>query len=118
MAYQLMVQPLESKYRQYMKLRALSLILITGFFCTSANASTAAEASKGIQTAENLWYKTKLAGHEWNTIKPLVAQAKQSLNNKEYTAAIELSNKAAQQAKLALIQAEHEKTNWLHNLPK
>jgi len=113
-----MVQLQESKHRQYMKLKALALILIIGLFCTSANATTAADAEKSIQSAQNLWDKTKLAGHEWNTIKPLVAQAKQSLDNKKYAVAIELANKATQQAKLALIQAEHEKTNWLNNLPK
>jgi len=101
-----------------MNLKTLSLAILLSFLYTSANATSASEASENIQAAEDLWNKTKSAGHEWTTIKPLVAQAKQAFNSKDYAAAVELSSKATKQAELALIQAEHEKTNWLNNLPK
>ncbi|PCI19825.1 MAG: hypothetical protein COB62_05290 [Piscirickettsiaceae bacterium] len=83
-----------------------------------ANEPTKQQALASINEAQQLWSQSKTAGHEWSTIKPLVAQAKQAIDSTNYESAIELAKKASAQAKLALAQAEYEQTNWLKNLPK
>jgi len=94
--------------------------LLLSLYCISVSAqqSTQSEANAAIHAAHDLWDQTKVAGHEWNTIKPLIAQAKQALESGDYAAAMTLATKASAHSKQALIQAEHEKTNWLNNLPK
>jgi len=103
-----------------MNIKCLFLVLLLSLACTSAYSQTATQkqAKQAIASANALWNKTKAAGHEWNTIKPLVAQAKQALSTNNYATAIALANEASAQSKLALTQAEHEKTNWLLNVPK
>ncbi|ORU93793.1 MAG: hypothetical protein A6F70_06695 [Cycloclasticus sp. symbiont of Bathymodiolus heckerae] len=103
-----------------MKIKSLLLSFLIFLSCltTTVQAATQSQAKEAILTAHNLWDKTKTAGHEWNTIKPLMAQATQALQENDYITAIALAKKASTQSKLALVQAEREKTNWLNNLPK
>ncbi|MBL4743351.1 MAG: hypothetical protein JKX87_01725 [Cycloclasticus sp.] len=101
-----------------MKIKTILLPLLLTLICSTAYAQTSSEAEQAIQSADKLWAATITAGHEWNTIKPLVAQAKQALKTNDFSAAITLANRASEQSVLALIQAEHEKTNWVNNLPK
>jgi len=50
--------------------------------------------------------------------RPLIAQAKQALQTNDFSTATALAQKASTQSELAITQAEHEKTNWVNNLPK
>lgn len=101
-----------------MKIKRILIPLLLTLICSTAYAQTASEAEQAVQLADKFWAETITAGHEWNTIKPFVAQAKQALKTKDFSTAITLANRASEQSKLALIQAEHEKTNWVNNLPK
>lgn len=101
-----------------MKTQLIFLFLILSFFSVIVHAQSAAEAKQAVERAQKLWNKTIEVGHEWNTIKPLVAQAKQALRSNDYAKAIALANKGSLQSEQAIIQSEHEKTNWVHNLPK
>ncbi|PCH83849.1 MAG: hypothetical protein COB26_11715 [Piscirickettsiaceae bacterium] len=101
-----------------MKMQSLLLSILLSIFCLTANAQTKDEAKRAIDHAQILWDQTIIAGHEWNTIKPLVAQAKQALKSNDFTKALALATQASVQSKHALVQAEHEKTNWVKNLPK
>jgi len=92
--------------------------LLLSLYCISVSAQSSTQAEAAIHSAHELWDKTKVAGHEWNTIKPLIAQAKQALKAKDYATAINLAEQASAHSKQALIQAEHEKTNWVNSLPK
>jgi len=94
--------------------------LLLSLYCISASAqpSTQSEAKAAIHGASNLWAQAKSAGHEWSTIKPLIAQAKKALEAKEYATAVHLAEQASAHSQQALIQAEHEKTNWVNSLPK
>ncbi|MEO1963044.1 MAG: hypothetical protein ABGX64_04690 [Cycloclasticus sp.] len=99
----------------------LNVILAGFLFCAvslSAHAQTESEANNAIIEAQSLWDESIAAGHEWNTIKPLVAQAKQAFRAKDFATAISLAKEASAQSKEALVQAEYEKTNWVNNLPK
>lgn len=102
-----------------MALKTLLLLsfLLVPFSLVNAQSTTKAEAQNAIQNAGQVWEQAKASGHEWNTIEPLVSQAKQALKTQKYTTALALANQASQQAKLALKQAEHEKTNWVNNVP-
>lgn len=103
-----------------MNIKSLTLLVILALTGTTTFAQMASEyeAKKAITAAQTLWNKTKITGHEWNTIKPLIVQANQALKADNFTKAIELANEASAQSKLALSQAEHEKNNWLLNVPK
>ena len=103
-----------------MKIKPLLLLIALSLVCANvySQSATQTQAEQAIVNARVLWNKTKVAGHEWNTIKPLVTQAKQALDKKDYATAITLAQEASAQSELALIQAEHEKTNWQLNIPK
>ncbi|MEH6504074.1 MAG: hypothetical protein V7682_09255 [Cycloclasticus sp.] len=95
------------------------LVLLTLFsFSANAHSTSESQAEKALQTANELLAKTIVAGHQWNTIKPLIDQSKKALQAKDFNNAISLANEAIDQSKLALMQAESEKTNWLYSLPK
>lgn len=80
--------------------------------------ATKVDAENSIQTAMQLWENTRLAGHEWTTIRPLIAQAKQALLTNDFSTATAFAQKASTQSELAITQAEHEKTNWINNVLK
>jgi len=95
------------------------LALLTLFsFNVNADGTSKSQAEQAIQTANELLTKTIVAGHEWTTLKPLIDQSKKALEAKDFDTSISLANEAIEQSKLALMQAESEKTNWLHSLPK
>jgi len=96
----------------------LCILLSLTSFAALADSVTQAQAKAATEEAYDLWQQTIAVGHEWNTIKPLVAQSKQELRGKLYASSLSLANRAIAQSKQALIQAEHEKTNWVNNLPK
>ncbi|PHS72211.1 MAG: hypothetical protein COB22_05795 [Cycloclasticus sp.] len=96
----------------------LIFCLLTLTASVFAAKATKSDAEESIQSAQQLWDKSIAVGHEWNTVKPLVAQAKQAMETNDFAAAVALANRAAEQAELSLVQAEHEKTNWVNNLPK
>lgn len=75
-------------------------------------------AEAAIGSAQILWNKTKVAGHEWSMIKTLISQAEQAINKHDLITAITLAKKAAELSELALVQAKNEKTNWINSLPK
>ncbi|MFT6624727.1 MAG: hypothetical protein ACJAZI_000800 [Cycloclasticus sp.] len=87
-------------------------------FNVNAHGTSKSQAEQALQTADDLLAKTITAGHQWTTIKPLIDQSKKALKTKDFGTSISLANEAIEQAKLALMQAENEKTNWLHSLPK
>ncbi|MEW4982286.1 MAG: hypothetical protein AB1Y26_03515 [Cycloclasticus sp.] len=103
-----------------MNTKTLLFVLLLSFasFATISQSATQSHAKIAIQQANELWQQSIAAGHAWNTIQPLVAQAKQALANKDFETAIALANEASAQSKQALIQAEFEKNNWINNLPK
>lgn len=103
-----------------MNIKSLTLLVILALTGTTTYAQMASEseAEQSITAAQTLWNKTKVTGHEWNTIKPLIAQANQALKANNFTKATQLANEASAQSKLALIQAEHEKNSWVLNVPK
>lgn len=101
-----------------MNIKTIAIALFFATLSLSATANTADKAQQAIDNAQKLWDQSKTSGHEWNTVKPLVAQAKQALSAKDYDSAIKLANHGAKQAELSLIQAEHEKTNYLNSLIK
>ena len=95
------------------------LLFVLSTICCISNAQTVtqSQAEAAIQSANELWEQSKRSGHEWTTIKPLVTQANQALDAKNFTQAITFARQAKRQAQLALIQAENEKTNWLLSVP-
>ncbi|HIG78524.1 MAG TPA: hypothetical protein EYQ47_00615 [Cycloclasticus sp.] len=103
-----------------MNIKALLLsILLTNLgFITSVHADDKSDAQSAIENAQSLWDQSIAVGHEWNTIKPLIAQAKQALQENDFAKAIALAKEASAQSKHAIIQAELEQTNWVNNLPK
>ncbi|ORU91795.1 MAG: hypothetical protein A6F72_03425 [Cycloclasticus sp. symbiont of Poecilosclerida sp. N] len=96
----------------------ICILLILASFSSIAKSVTQAQAKAATEEAHNLWQQSIAAGHEWSTIKPLVVQSKKNLTAKLYFSALSLAEQAISQSKQALIQAEHEKINWLNNLPK
>ncbi len=114
-----MARPLESKNLFAMKIKNLTTLILC-LYCLAAFAlpATQTNAKEAIKSAHTLLDQSKIAGHEWSTAKPLIAQAKQALQLQKYAKAITLAEKASEQSKLALDQAEHEKNNWLNSLPK
>lgn len=95
------------------------LALLTLFsFNVNAHGTSKSQAEQALQTANDLLARTITAGHQWTTLKPLINQSKKALQAKDFDISISLANEAIKQSKLALMQAENEKTNWLHSLPK
>ena len=101
-----------------MKTITLLISILISLFYLTANAQTNAEAEQAVKDAQSLQEQTIAVGHEWSTIKPLIAKAKQALKANEYKSAITFAKKASEQSKLALIQAQYEKANWKSSLPK
>ncbi len=103
-----------------MNFKTLLLALLLSFvsFSTFSQSAAHSQAKTAIQQANELWQQSIAAGHEWVTIKPLVAQAKQAFAANDFKSALALANEASAQSKQALIQAQFEATNWVNNLPK
>jgi hypothetical protein len=96
----------------------IALGLLSLVSIANAASPTKTDAEQSLSKAQLLWTQSIEAGHGWNTVKPFIDEAKQALKAGNYSEAISLADKGAMQAKLSLTQAEHEKTNWVHNLPK
>ena len=101
-----------------MNIKLLLLLFCLASPLTYAQAATKSHAEEAISSALVLWDKTKVSGHEWITIKPLITQAKQALKANDFLIAITLAKRASEHSELALVQAEHEKNNWINNLPR
>lgn len=87
-------------------------------FNVNAHGTSKSQAEQVLQTATDLLARTITSGHQWTTLKPLINQSTKALQAKDFDTSISLANEAIEQSKLALMQAENEKTNWLHSLPK
>lgn len=100
--------------------KQIIVLVLSLFFILplQAGSVSATEANASIMAAEKKAVEAKAAGHEWNTVQPLIAQAKQALDKKDYETASSKAKAAFHQAKMALEQSETEKTNWVLNLPK
>jgi|TARA_R110002095_G_scaffold104458_7_gene91473 hypothetical protein len=102
-----------------MNIKKLIISIIFCLMCSTAYAEASkTEAEKAIQTAKELRTKTIAAGHEWNTLQPLIKKAEKALAAKDFSAAISFAQKASSHSESALKQAESEKTNWLLSVPK
>jgi len=87
--------------------------------CTSnAQAASPSQAQQAIAQAQHAQLQAAQSGHEWTTISPLIEQAQQALDAGLYDNAVALARTSTQHSKLALEQAQREKTNWRLNLPK
>ena len=91
----------------------LSLGLITGCASTS-ETDDAALAQQAIAEAKAANAEAKALNAEWRDTGELIKQAEEKYAAEDYQAAIELANKAKQQAELAIAQAEAENKKFLN----
>lgn len=102
-----------------MNIKKLIISIIFCLTCSAAYAEASKSgAEKAIKAAKELRTATIAAGHEWNTLKPLIKKAEKALEEKDFSAATAFAQKASSHSESALKQAESEKTNWLLSVPK
>jgi hypothetical protein len=67
-------------------------------------------------TAEQLRQTAASAGAEWLKTEELLLQSRAEAKNENWSPALQLAQKACQQAELALQQAEYESEAWKHRV--
>jgi len=92
----------------------LSLGLITG--CASTDESSdSMTAEEAISAAKAANAEAKAANYEWRDTGKLISQAEKALADGDEEGAIELANKAAAQAEIAVAQADAENKKFLND---
>jgi len=92
----------------------LSLGLMTG--CASTDESSdSMTAEEAISAAKAANAEAKAANYEWRDTGKLISQAEKALADGDEEGAIELANKAAAQAEIAVAQADAENKKFLND---
>ncbi len=88
------------------------LLIALGCSTPQAGAGGAKDADQSIAAAEAAQKKADALQGGWTTTDKLIEQAMQAAAKGDTKKALELSNKAEQEAKHALAQAEYEREHW------
>ena len=116
-----------------------SVLVITGLFVLSAACSkqpsenqatpvasassqntdkSASDFETAYTTADNLRLEAAALEYEWRDTEKFLLEAKTTFASGDKDKAMQLVNKAHQQAVLAIAQAKDEETGWKLNVPK
>ncbi len=96
-------------------------LLLTAFIALSlltTNVCLANTSLSLIEQAEKARIEASKSGYEWSTTSILIAKAKQAAKDGNEKLATELAQKAINEAKSSLKQAEYADKNWQKAEPK
>ena len=95
--------------KKIIQLAAVAVMTISLFACASGPTHTLAQAEKAISTASSANAAVKKVNNEWRDTGKLIKDATKAKDKGDYDVAVNLANKAKNQANNAMAQYKSQK---------